>query len=266
MLISNILTQRVRQDVLEMIFNAKASHIGSAFSIADIVSVLYADVMKYDKNNYKREDRDVFILSKGHAGSAVYAVLYELGILTKDEINSYCKNGSNLSGHVSSKGVEGVEFSTGSLGHGISVACGMAFARKRDAKKGNVYVLVGDGECNEGSVWEAAMFANQHGLDNLCVIVDCNKMQAMGNSKDIIDLPEISKIWSAFGWNTVEINGHDCEQIYKALTMPHKGKPLCVIANTIKGKGVSFMEGNILWHYRNPDGEAYNKAKKELTD
>lgn len=258
------LAKKVRIDILKMINKSHASHIASAYSIVDILSVLYNDILDTNDFDFVNTDRNKIIMSKGHAGSAIYAVLYEKGIITKNEIDNYYTNGGNLSGHISHKNVKGVEFSTGSLGHGCCVASGMALAKKINNAKGKVYAIVGDGECNEGSVWEMAMFAVQQKLDNFVVIIDNNKMQAMGYCKDIINLPNLAKIWEDFGWCVKTIDGHNHREIKAALSTSCIDKPLCIIANTIKGKGVSFMENNILWHYRDPQNELFDQALKEL--
>ena len=248
--------RNMRINILKMIQRSGASHIASAFSCTDIIAVLYNDIL--------RQEKDIFVLSKGHAGSAVYAALYEKGILSKEEIGNYYLDGSNLSGHISHKGVKGVEFSTGSLGHGICAACGMALAEKLDGKDSHVYVLVGDGECEEGSVWETALFANHHKLDNFTVIVDKNNFQAITTCEETISLGDIASKFQAFDWQTVSADGHNYSDITRALKIRKEGKPVCIIANTVKGKGVSFMENNILWHYRDPQNEFYMNALAEL--
>lgn len=264
MLDSTSLAKNVRIDILKMINKAHASHIASAFSIVDILAVLYSDILTKKDLNFDNEERSKVILSKGHAGSAIYATLFEKGILTQEEIDNYYINGGTLSGHVSHKNVVGVEFSTGSLGHGCCVACGMALAKKRNKTNGKVFAIVGDGECNEGSVWEMAMFASQQKLDNFVVIIDNNKMQAMGYCQDIVHIPNMAKVWEDFGWCVKDIDGHNHSEIKDALSSSCTNKPLCIVANTIKGKGVSFMENNILWHYRDPQNEIFEQALKEL--
>lgn len=252
--------KNMRIDILKMIHKAGASHIASAFSCADILAVLYNEVLDLDEKGNK----DTFILSKGHAGSAVYAALYEKGILNAAEIQNYYLNGSNLSGHISHLNVKGIDFSTGSLGHGICVAAGMALADRMNGNQNHVYVIVGDGECEEGSVWESAIFANHQKLDNLTVIVDSNKYQAIDTCVNTASLSNLKDRWSAFGWQVIEIDGHDYDEIKKGLLLRKTDSPVCVIANTIKGKGVSFMENNILWHYRDPQGEFFERALIEL--
>ena len=258
------LARKIRRNAVEMTHTSHGSHIASALSMADIVAVLYNDVMRISPNDSKNDLRDRFILSKGHSGVAVYAALGEKGFLDKELFKTYYLDGSDLSGHVSHKNVPGVEFSTGSLGHGLGAGIGMAMAGKINQKKYRVFVIVGDGECNEGSIWEGALFANQYRLSSLCVIVDHNKMQAMGDCEDVMSIAPIADKWKAFGWNVSEVDGHDHQQLKKVLTAENKDKPLCVIAHTIKGKGVSFMENNLLWHYRDPQGEFYEKAVNEL--
>lgn len=262
---SKELAWHIRRDVLEMIHISHASHIGSAFSVVDILAVLYADVLKYDSNNPKWELRDRLVLSKGHAGSALYATLAEVGFFDKELLSTYDLNGSVFSGHISHKNVPGVEFSTGSLGHGVCVATGIALAGKINKSSYHVYAIVGDGECDEGTVWETIMLAHQYKLSNLTLIIDRNHMQAMGYCKDVIDTDSLYDKLLAFGWNSIEIDGNNHEQLLKAFsTRFDNSYPICIIANTIKGKGISFMENNLTWHYRDPQGEDYEKAVLEL--
>ena len=263
---SKELAWKIRRDAIEMTHVSNGSHIGSVLSIADIVGVLYSGFLNVNKNDAKNEERDRFILSKGHAGAAVYSALAETGFFPVEELNSHYADGSKLSGHVSHKGVPGVEFSTGSLGHGICVAVGMAMAAKLDKEKHKIITIIGDGECDEGSVWEAALFAHHYRLKNLTVIVDHNKMQSLGKCEDTIELLSLADKWKSFGWKVIEIDGHNHSEIKAALNEENLEKPKCVIAHTIKGKGISFMENNILWHYRAPQGEFYIKAVKELEE
>lgn len=260
------LAYRIRRHGIEMTHRSNSSHIGSILSIADIIAVLYSDIMIYDSNNPKLDIRDRLILSKGHAGAAIYAALAETGYFSIDVLKTHCSNGSILSGHVSHKDVLGVELSTGSLGHGLSVGAGMALAAQKDNKKHRVYVILGDGECNEGSIWEAALFSSQYDLTNLIVIVDYNKMQGLGYCNDVISLNSLYDKWKSFGWNVMEIDGHNHEQLKVSLNINplESFKPTVIIANTIKGKGVSFMEDNIMWHYKSPQGEDYESSLKEL--
>lgn len=262
---SEELAKRIRIDALKMINHAHASHIGGVFSCADIIAVLYCDVMNYDPQNPHLPERDRLVLSKGHSGVAVYSALAEVGFYPLKLLSTYGDNGSIFSCHVSHKKVPGVELSTGSLGHGVCVACGMALDAKLKKKGHKVYCIVGDGECNEGSVWEMAMFASQYHLDNYTVIIDRNKMQAMGNCKDIIDTEPLDEKWSSFGWNVVKVeDGNNHALLRKAFSEANDNKPKVIIAKTIKGKGVSFMENNLVWHYRDPQGADYDKAMQEL--
>lgn len=264
---SKKLAKNVRKDVLIMTSNAKANHIASILSIVDIVSVLYTKVMNYDVKNPLSPIRDRFILSKGHAGACVYATLAELGFFDKAKLNEYySKEGTSLSGHVTHKGNPGVEFSTGSLGHGVSVAVGSALAGKMDNSSYNVYTIAGNGECNEGSIWEAIMVAVQNRLDNFVLIVDHNRMQCMGKSKGIIDQENLGERFESFGAKVVEVDGHNHELLARALQTKHKNKPLVVIAHTIKGKGVSFMENNNAWHSAFAQGEQLVQAIKEVEE
>ncbi len=261
---SRELAQKVRIHAINMTHNAHASHIGSILSIVDILAVLYADVMKIYPQDPQNQKRDRLILSKGHAGVALYATLAEMGYFSVEELRTYYQNGSKLSGHISHKEVNGVEFSTGSLGHGACVAAGMALAGKLDYKRHNVYTILGDGECEEGSIWEMALFASHNHLDNFTVIVDHNKIQAMGNCKEEIGLDTLAQKWADFGFTVIECDGHLHSELREAFSTEKNGKPLCIIAHTTKGKGVSFMENNLVWHYRDPQGEDYKNAIQEL--
>lgn len=260
------LARRVRLHALKMTNIGKSSHIGSILSIADIISVLYGKVMKINPLKPDWSQRDRFILSKGHAGAGVYAVLAECGFFEVQKLNTHYQNGSDLSGHISHKSVPGVEFSTGSLGHGLPVACGMAKAGFLRGANHRVFVLMSDGECDEGSNWEAIMFASHHKLKNLHVIIDYNKIQSLGSVEDTLALEPFSDKWKSFGWDLCEVNGHDHLALTEALSprSADEERPLCVIAHTTKGKGVSFMENSVLWHYRTPQGEEYAAACQEL--
>ena len=258
------LALKIRKNAVNMTSAGGSSHIGSILSIADILAVLYGSVMNYKADEPKWKGRDRFILSKGHAGAGVYAALAESGFMPVEKLRTHYQDGSDLSGHVSHKGIPGVEFSTGSLGHGLPVATGMALAAKINRDKHNIYVLMSDGECDEGSNWEAALFAPHHKLDNLVVIIDRNKLQSIHSTEDTLSLEPFADKWQAFGWNVVDVDGHDHQKLLDACGSMVTGKPLCIIANTTKGKGVSFMEDNILWHYRSPQGEEYNAAMQEL--
>ncbi len=258
------LALKIRKHAVTMVSTGGSSHIGSILSIADILAVLYGSVMKYKPTDPNWSNRDRFILSKGHAGAGVYAVLAESGFMSLDKLKTHYKDGSDLSGHVSHKNIPGVEFSTGSLGHGLPVASGIALAAKINKENHKVYVLMSDGECDEGSNWEAALFAQHHKLDNLVAIIDRNKLQSIYSTEDTMSLEPFVSKWQSFGWNVVDIDGHDHNQLLKAFDNSIYSKPLCIVANTIKGKGVSFMENNTLWHYRSPQGKEYEAAMDEL--
>lgn len=258
----------IRRHGIEMTHLSQGSHIGAILSVADIIAVLYASVASVDSENPKMATRDRIILSKGHAGAAIYAALAERGFFPVPELKTHYQNGSKLSGHVSHKGVPGVEFSTGSLGHGLSVASGMAMAAKLDGKPQTVFCVLGDGECDEGAVWECALTSNHFKLDNLVAIIDHNKMQSLDYCENTISLEPLADKWKAFGWNVVSVDGHNHSELFDSLQYGknnRNGRPTIVIANTIKGKGISFMENNILWHYRFPhDGKEYDYSLKEL--
>lgn len=265
MINSEELAKRIRISAVNMVHNAHASHIGGALSCADIIAVLYANVMSVTPDNPKNPLRDRFVLSKGHNGVALYAALAECGFFEKESLGLYGTNGSPFSCHISHKKVHGVEISTGSLGQGCGVACGMALSGKIKNAKYNVYTIIGDGECNEGSVWEMAMFAQQFALDNFTVIVDKNNMQAMGICSEVINMESLFDKWLSFGWTVIEVeDGNNHEQLRTAFNKSHNGKPKVIIANTTKGKGVSFMENQIIWHYRDPQGDDFIRAMKEL--
>lgn len=260
------LATQIRAHALRMVHRARSSHIGTSLSEADLLAVLYGGVLRIDSSRPDWPDRDRFILSKGHGCAAVYAALAEKGFFPKDWLDTYCQDGSCLSGHITHHGVPGVEASTGSLGHGLSIGCGIALAGRHDGRHYRVFVLLSDGECDEGSTWEAALFAPHHRLDNLVAIVDYNKIQSFGTVKEVLDLEPLAGKWQAFGWATREIDGHDLAQIEKALlSVPFEsGRPSCIIAHTVKGKGVSFMEGQLAWHYKSPSNEQLSQALAEL--
>ena len=255
----------IRRHAVELTHLSGGSHIGSVLSVADIIAVLYADVLNYDINDTKWDGRDRFILSKGHAGLSLYVALAETGFFDKSELDTYYQNASRLSGHVSHY-VPGVDFSTGSLGHGLSAGIGMAYALKKKNNNAKVYVVLGDGECDEGSVWEAMLFANHFNLDNVVAIVDHNKMQSMDFCEKTISIESLKDKWEAFGWNVIDINGNDHQQLKTAFSnLPKNKKPTVIIANTVKGYGIPFMENDVLWHYRFPhDGWEYDTAVAEL--
>jgi len=240
---------------------AGTSHVGSCLSCADILAVLYGDVMQYRPQDPDWPSRDRFILSKGHAGSALYATLAECGFFPIEELDTHCQSGSLLLGHVSHK-VPGVEASTGSLGHGLSIGCGMAIANP----KSRVFVLLSDGDLNEGATWEAIMFAVQRKLHNLTAVVDWNRLQAMGKSRGIMSMKSVSRKVAEFGWRVRDIDGHNYHVLRSALldTPKWDRRPSFIVAHTVKGKGVSWMEGDVAWHYRSPSDEELEKALDEL--
>jgi transketolase len=259
------LAYRIRRHCVEMTNRANASHIGSSLSMTDMLAVLYAKVLRYDPEQPHWEQRDRFLLSKGHGCAALYSVLAECGFFPVSDLDTFCQNGSRYAGHTMHN-IPGVELSSGSLGHGLPVATGMALAAKRDEKSHHVYCMLSDGECDEGSVWEAALFAPHHKLDNLVVLVDYNKIQSLGRVEDVINLEPLAEKWRAFGWGTREINGHNLGAIDKALaeTPFVSGRPSCIVAHTVKGKGISYMEDKLLWHYRAPRGQDFDMAIAEL--
>jgi transketolase len=260
------LAKKIRVQTARMIHRAKSSHLGSAYSMADLLAVLYGRILRIDPKQPEAEGRDRFVLSKGHACAALYAVLAERGFFPKEWLEDFYRDGARLAGHATHVGVPGVEVSTGSLGHGLPIACGMALTGKRDGCAYRVFVMLSDGECDEGSTWEAALFAGHHGLDNLIAIVDYNKIQSLGTVKEVLDLEPFAEKWRAFGWGVREIDGHDFAQIEETLaSVPAAAnKPTCVVAHTVKGKGVSFMENKVLWHYRAPDPQEMAKTLLEL--
>ncbi|NLO86334.1 MAG: transketolase [Clostridiales bacterium] len=265
---SEKLAYQIRLHGLEMTNRGGTSHIGSIFSMADIVAVLYADVLHHDPKNPKMPDRDRLLLSKGHAGAGIYAALAECGYFPVKELETHCQNGSRLSGHVSHKGVPGVEASTGSLGQGMPMAMGMAMAAKLNHEDHRVYCIIGDGECDEGAVWETALIAHQYKLDNFIVTIDFNKFQSLAPVEETIALEPFGDKWASFGWHVIRVSGHDHTALHAAYAEAKEamggGKPIIVIADTIKGKGVSFMENTVLWHYRTARGEEFDAALKEL--
>lgn len=260
------MAHRIRRHAIEMTHRGKSSHVGSILSMTDIIAVLYGHVLRIDPKNPRRADRDRFILSKGHAGAGVYAALAERSFFSTDKLINHYQNGSTFSGHVSHKGIPGVEFSTGSLGHGLGVGAGMALAAKKQSRNHRVFVVLSDGECDEGSNWEAILFAAHHKLDNLIVGIDYNKIQSLGSVSDTLALEPFADKWKAFGWNTLEVDGHNHVQLIDAYTKAsaNRSAPSVIICHTIKGKGISFMENQVLWHYRTPQGEEYRAAVEEL--
>jgi transketolase len=271
------LIKKVRLSILEMITRARSSHIGSAFSIVEILHVLYFHVLNVNPEEALMENRDKFILSKAHASSALYATLAHKGFFSLDLLNNYMLNNGTIPAHLDMTVVPGLEISAGSLGHGLPIGLGMAIAankkfnhelldslNKPNKRLEQVFVLVSDGELNEGSVWEAIMLAGSLKLTNLKLIVDYNKIQSFGLTNEIIDQANVADRLRAFGWEVLEIHGHDLNQIYKALTCDSSGKPLAIVANTVKGCGVSFMENKLAWHYKSPSEDEFKQAQEEI--
>lgn len=258
--------RRVRLHVLSMVHRAKSSHVGSAFSIVDMLVTLYFEVMQIDPQNPEDPERDRLILSKGHGAAALYAALVERGFASPEILETYYLDGGRLAGHPIRGSMPGIEASTGSLGHGLSIGVGLAVANRFEGRKNRVFVVMGDGECNEGSVWEAAMFAAARGLDNLVALVDYNKLQGLGRSNQINQLDPLADKWRAFGWDVREIDGHDFGALMASLQSPPllPGRPRVIVAHTIKGKGVSFMEDQLAWHYKSPNDEQLAQARQEL--
>ena len=264
---SKDLSRFIRVNALKMVHNANASHIGGVLSITDIVAVLYSDILQVRANEPLWVHRDRFILSKGHCCAGIYAALAEVGFISKSELNDYTNHGSRLMAHISHK-VPGVEFSTGSLGHGLSFGVGKALAAKIKQQSWRTFVLLSDGEMDEGSNWEAIMFASHHQLSNLIAIIDYNKLQSLDSVANTLALEPLVDKLKAFGTDVIEVDGHNHTQLYDAFTKKEheNGKPRVVLAHTIKGKGVSFMENQVEWHYRSPNAEQLALALTELEE
>lgn len=262
----NEIANVIRKDIVSMICKSKSGHPGGSLSAVEILTALYFDQMNIDPTNPKMEDRDRFVLSKGHAAPALYATLSERGYFDKEELNHLRQIGSMLQGHPDMKKIPGVEMSTGSLGQGFSVACGMAMAAKLDNAPWNVYALLGDGEVQEGIIWEAAMSAAHYKLDNMIAFLDYNGLQIDGDVESVMNINPIEDKFKTFGWNVITIDGHDFDQIFAALDMAKDtvDKPTMIIAKTVKGKGVSFMENQASWHGSAPSEEQLQQALSEL--
>ena len=260
------IARQIRIRLIEMSHNSRAAHLGSALSCVDILVALYWSKLNFDPKKPDAQDRDRFILSKGHAASALYATLAFKKIIPMDLLKTYCQKGSALEEHPGTGNLPGVEAATGSLGHGFPMGLGMALACKIQKLSYTVYTLLSDGECNEGSVWEGAMFAPAKELNRVCAFVDFNKWQATGRSCDIMSLQPLSAKWRAFGWETHEVDGHNMKQLVDTLAFipENPSRPTVIIAHTVKGKGVSFMEDDNNWHYRIPNKEEVIMARKEL--
>ena len=262
----HILSQAIRRNILHMVAASKSSHVGSAFSIVEILVVLYKLILKNNNLNPNDPQRDRFLLSKGHGCSAVYSILAELGYFDKELLKEFSRDGSVLMSHINYD-VPGVEFSTGSLGHALPIGLGMSLAAKTRQEKWRTFVLLSDGELNEGSNWEAFLTAPHLSLESLIAIIDCNGIQGLGLTKDVISMEPLDEKFKAFGWEVERIDGHDYNQLFETinkLVSSRSKKPKIIIADTIKGKGVSFMENKIAWHYKSPSDEELVNALKEL--
>ena len=253
----------IRKEILEMGHRSKAAHLGSALSLVEILYTLYFKVANYNKDNYQAPDRDKIVLSKGHGSAALYAVLHKRGIISDDAINHYSVNGGILPCHIDMTAAPGFEASAGALGHGIGIAVGLAMAKKMDHIAGHVYTIIGDGEAQEGSVWEAAELASTQHLDNFTVIVDFNEIQASGFSNKIIDQRNLSQRFKAFGFDAYDVDGHNIDELGKTLKIK-SDKPKAIVAHTVKGKGVKFMEGTVHSHYVRLNDELFAQAMAEL--
>lgn len=262
------IASEIRKEIMVTAYHGKSGHLASAFSAVEILTALYfGGIVRYDRKNPYWEGRDKVVVSKGHASLALYCILKHIGYLTAEELDSFCQPGSLLGGEPKYGEIPGVEATTGSLGHGLSFAVGIALANHLDQKAAHVYVVMGDGECQEGSVWEAALSAAHYRLGNLTVILDWNKLQAMGNTEDILGLEPLAEKWRAFGWMTEKVDGHRIGDLAEALKRDReesRDKPKILVADTVKGKGVSFMEQVPIWHYRMPNAEELEIVKCEL--
>lgn len=259
------ITLRIRRIIVEMVSRTRSPHVGSSFSCVEILVALYFKVMNISRETVSSPDRDRFILSKGHACPALYAVLAERGFIKEADLESFAVNGGIFQQHPDRNVECGIEFSTGSLGHGLSVAAGIALDAKVRKKCYRVFTLIGDGEMNEGSVWEAIIFGGHHRLNNLIAIIDNNRMQALGFTHEVANINPMKAKLEAFGWNAVDVDGHNISEIFDGFDQMSADKPNAVILHTTKGKGVSFMENELLWHYRYPQDDEYELAMKELT-
>lgn len=260
-----ISAKKLRRRILAVAFG-RGGHIGGSFSSLDLILVLYKEILNINLQNPRWESRDRFILSKGHCSLALYAVLEEIGVLDEGELDTYTLGGSRLAGHVEDFKIPAIELSTGSLGHGLACAAGLALAGRISNKNWRVFCILGDGECNEGSVWESLLFIAQQKLKNLIVIVDNNKMESLDKTNDILSIEPLSEKFISFNFEVREIDGHNYGEIYSSVCAPLKfDKPLIIIANTVKGKGVSFMENSAKWHYRAPSESELLEAMKELS-
>jgi transketolase len=259
---ASLLASMARRSILEMTSRAKASHVGSCLSVVDILAVLYSTDEALGMDLMTHDSKDKFILSKGHAAAALYSILAIQGLIPQEWLQEYCRNGGQLGGHVTSRGVQAIELSTGSLGHGLPYAVGIAKGKKLLGENGRCIVVMSDGECDEGTTWESALLANHHRLDNLCVIIDRNRLQSLKSTEETLGLEPLGAKWSNFGWEVREVDGHNYGEISQALRI--SSSPICIIANTVKGKGINFMENSILWHYRSPNADELQNALNQI--
>ena len=263
------LARRSRISCVTAVHFGKTSHVGSSLSVIDILSVLYGSVAKISTENLDDPERDIIIVSKGHAAAGTYSVMANVGIIPTDWLDTYCADGTPLGGHVTSHSIPGVELSTGSLGHGLPFGLGLALAAKRTKSPRKIFVVMSDGECDEGTTWESALLAGHHQLDNVTVAVDRNRLQSLTTTEETLQLEPFADKWRAFGWEVFDVDGHDHSALATAFSRGGEedtsGKPRIVICNTTKGKGVSFMENLVLWHYRPPNDEQLQLALKELS-
>jgi len=259
-------SKNIRKSIIEMIYAANSGHPGGSLSLAEILTALYFDVMNIDPTDPYKENRDRLVLSKGHAAPALYATLAERGYFSKNDLITLRQLGSKLQGHPDINKLSGIEMSTGSLGQGLSVSNGMALSARMDNKEYRVYAILGDGEIQEGQIWEAAMSSAHYNIDNLCVFLDSNNLQIDGDVSEVMGVEPLNEKWKAFGWHVIQIDGHDFDEIFKAIdeALATKGKPTIIIAKTIKGKGVSFMENVCNFHGVAPNKEEMEKALEEL--
>ena len=257
------ISKKVRRHILRMTYYSKSSHIGAALSIVEILVALYFKILNVDPKNPAKPDRDKFILSKAHGSTALYATLMERGFFPSEYLEKYYIDNGILPGHLDKQAAPGLEYSTGSLGHGFPVSIGMAIANRQTHNPGRIFVLIGDGECNEGSIWEGIMLASHLKLNNITAVLDYNKIQSFGRTNEVINQEPIGDRWRAFGWEVYEVDGHNYEQLRGAFNIEQK-KPKVIIAHTLKGKGLSFMEDLLEWHYKSPNEEEYRQALLEL--
>lgn len=257
------LAKSARIEILNMTSLAKASHVASSLSVIDLLAVLYSGIANVTPDNHEKADRDIVILSKGHAAAAIYSVLALKKFFDSSWLDNYCGDGAQLGGHVTSTGVPGVELSTGSLGHGLPYGLGIAISRKLTKSPGNIFIIMSDGECDEGTTWESALIANHYNLNNLCVIIDRNRIQSLDYTESTIALEPFIDKWRSFGWDVIEVDGHNYLSLAESMSKK-SSKPKCIIANTIKGKGVDFMENTVLWHYKSPNDEELSSAISQV--